>query len=30
VKTDEEYADVFRRADSIMYEDKKEKKLRAK
>ena len=29
-KTDEEYADVFRRADSIMYEDKKEKKLRAK
>lgn len=29
-KTDGEYADVFRRADSIMYEDKKEKKLRTK
>ena len=29
-KTDGEYADAFRRADSIMYEDKKEKKLRAK
>lgn len=29
-ETDGEYADVFRRADSIMYEDKKEKKLRAK
>lgn len=29
-KTDGEYADVFRRADSIMYEDKKEKKLRNK
>ena len=28
--TDEEYADVFRRADSIMYEDKKEKKSRAR
>ena len=29
-ETDEGYADVFRRADSIMYEDKKEKKLRGK
>ncbi len=29
-ETDREYADVFRRADSAMYEDKKEKKSRVK
>jgi GGDEF domain-containing protein len=27
-KTDKEYMDVFRRADSAMYEDKKQKKLK--
>jgi GGDEF domain-containing protein len=29
-ETDKEYIDVFRRADSAMYEDKKQKKIKHK